>query len=445
MTGAPDLPPVARPTSTRSPASSGARPAASPRSRTAAPCGEPDVVRTEPRLPDGTPFPTSYYATCPRLTGGAVDAREPGRHARDDRAARGRRGTCAAGTPRRTGTTSSAASQLGEVPEIAGRLGGRDAGARQVPARARRALAGGRARGQPARRRGAGDARPVVGAAPVLGRRARGPRTRAVAGGSGSAAPGETAWAPSTAAPTRSASSSPTSTRRRRARRRRAPDGDRPPRAGHRPHRRHRPRGDGAHARGDEGVRRAVPGARRRPGALRATSASRDARNAADFVAGVHEAFRRPRRRPRGRRRVTRRHGSPSPVRPASCRARHPRALPRGRHRRRLDRARPRAPTDVEAARSVDVGCVRMTERHLRSDPPTAEQVDAARRRHRRGARRGRGDGRPHRHRRGRRPRRHHHHDHRARAAPADLRPGRSTSRACRSTSTRGRACRCWA
>ena len=32
-------------------------------------CGEPDVVRTFPRLPDGTPFPTTYYATCPRLTG----------------------------------------------------------------------------------------------------------------------------------------------------------------------------------------------------------------------------------------------------------------------------------------------------------------------------------------------------------------------------------------
>lgn len=31
------------------------------------PCGAPDVVRTEPRLPDGTPFPTSYYLTCPRL------------------------------------------------------------------------------------------------------------------------------------------------------------------------------------------------------------------------------------------------------------------------------------------------------------------------------------------------------------------------------------------
>ncbi|MFX0538128.1 DUF501 domain-containing protein [Ornithinimicrobium sp. Y1847] len=32
------------------------------------PCGCPTVVRTEPRLPDGTPFPTSFYATCPRLT-----------------------------------------------------------------------------------------------------------------------------------------------------------------------------------------------------------------------------------------------------------------------------------------------------------------------------------------------------------------------------------------
>lgn len=33
------------------------------------PCGQPDVLTTEPRLPDGTPFPTTYYATCPRLTG----------------------------------------------------------------------------------------------------------------------------------------------------------------------------------------------------------------------------------------------------------------------------------------------------------------------------------------------------------------------------------------
>ncbi len=31
------------------------------------PCGNPDVVETSPRLPDGTPFPTLYYLTCPRV------------------------------------------------------------------------------------------------------------------------------------------------------------------------------------------------------------------------------------------------------------------------------------------------------------------------------------------------------------------------------------------
>jgi uncharacterized protein len=29
-------------------------------------CGLPDVVATEPRLPNGTPFPTTFYLTCPR-------------------------------------------------------------------------------------------------------------------------------------------------------------------------------------------------------------------------------------------------------------------------------------------------------------------------------------------------------------------------------------------
>ena len=32
------------------------------------PCGNPDVVTTEPRLPSGTPFPTTYYLTCPRAS-----------------------------------------------------------------------------------------------------------------------------------------------------------------------------------------------------------------------------------------------------------------------------------------------------------------------------------------------------------------------------------------
>lgn len=30
------------------------------------PCGNPDVIETSPQLPDGTPFPTLYYLTCPR-------------------------------------------------------------------------------------------------------------------------------------------------------------------------------------------------------------------------------------------------------------------------------------------------------------------------------------------------------------------------------------------
>ena len=32
-------------------------------------CGRPDVLVTAPQLPDGTPFPTLYYLTCPRATG----------------------------------------------------------------------------------------------------------------------------------------------------------------------------------------------------------------------------------------------------------------------------------------------------------------------------------------------------------------------------------------
>ena len=32
------------------------------------PCGLPDVAETAPRLPDGSPFPTLYYLTCPRAT-----------------------------------------------------------------------------------------------------------------------------------------------------------------------------------------------------------------------------------------------------------------------------------------------------------------------------------------------------------------------------------------
>ena len=35
------------------------------------PNGEPGVIKTAPRLPDGTPFPTLYYLTHPTLTAAA--------------------------------------------------------------------------------------------------------------------------------------------------------------------------------------------------------------------------------------------------------------------------------------------------------------------------------------------------------------------------------------
>lgn len=34
------------------------------------PCGKPGVIATNPRLEDGTPFPTTYYLTCPRAASG---------------------------------------------------------------------------------------------------------------------------------------------------------------------------------------------------------------------------------------------------------------------------------------------------------------------------------------------------------------------------------------
>src|SRR5512142_1895649 len=54
------------------------------------PCGNPDVVETSPRLEDGTPFPTTYYLTCPRAASaiGRLEAsglmREMTQRLRDD-------------------------------------------------------------------------------------------------------------------------------------------------------------------------------------------------------------------------------------------------------------------------------------------------------------------------------------------------------------------------
>ena len=83
------------------------------------PCGHPDVVTTEPRLPDGTPFPTTYYLTCPRaasrigtLEGSGLMKEMQDRLASDPDLA------VAYETAHRRYLDARAA--LGEVPEIAG-------------------------------------------------------------------------------------------------------------------------------------------------------------------------------------------------------------------------------------------------------------------------------------------------------------------------------------
>ena len=83
------------------------------------PCGLPDVVTTEPRLADGTPFPTTYYLTCPRacsevgrLEGSGLMAEMTERLA-DDSALAGR---YRAAHDRYLADRA----HLGEVPEIAG-------------------------------------------------------------------------------------------------------------------------------------------------------------------------------------------------------------------------------------------------------------------------------------------------------------------------------------
>jgi hypothetical protein len=83
------------------------------------PCGEPDVLRTEPRLPDGTPFPTTFYATCPRLTG-AISTLETAGVMREMTERLARDADLAAGYRRAHDSYLASRSELGEVPEIAG-------------------------------------------------------------------------------------------------------------------------------------------------------------------------------------------------------------------------------------------------------------------------------------------------------------------------------------
>jgi hypothetical protein len=83
------------------------------------PCGRPDVVETSPRLPDGTPFPTLYYLTCPRTSAevGRLEAaglmREMADRLRSDPDLAARYRAAHEAYLRRR-------AELGEVPEIEG-------------------------------------------------------------------------------------------------------------------------------------------------------------------------------------------------------------------------------------------------------------------------------------------------------------------------------------
>ena len=80
----------------------------------------PDVVETAPRLPDGTPFPTLYYLTCPRAAGaiGTLEAEGMMREMTERLASR-RRAACGVPGGARA-TTSRQRDAVEAVPEIAG-------------------------------------------------------------------------------------------------------------------------------------------------------------------------------------------------------------------------------------------------------------------------------------------------------------------------------------
>ena len=83
------------------------------------PCGNPDVVATEPRLDDGTPFPTTFYLTCPRAASliGTLEASGLMKEMRDRLESDPE---LAAGYRRAHESYLAFRESIGEVPEIAG-------------------------------------------------------------------------------------------------------------------------------------------------------------------------------------------------------------------------------------------------------------------------------------------------------------------------------------
>jgi uncharacterized protein len=83
------------------------------------PCGNPDVVETQPRLEDGTPFPTTYYLTSPQAVA-AVSAIEATGVMKELTARLAEDEELAAGHRRAHEAYLADREALGHVPEIAG-------------------------------------------------------------------------------------------------------------------------------------------------------------------------------------------------------------------------------------------------------------------------------------------------------------------------------------
>lgn len=83
------------------------------------PCGNPDVVTTEPRLPNGTPFPTTFYLTCPRAAS-LIGTLEGSGLMKEMQARLGEDAELAAAYQAAHDSYLAARAELGDVPEIDG-------------------------------------------------------------------------------------------------------------------------------------------------------------------------------------------------------------------------------------------------------------------------------------------------------------------------------------
>jgi hypothetical protein len=87
------------------------------------PCGRPDVVQTAPRLPDGSPFPTLYYLTCPRAAA-AIGTLESSGLMRDMEARLAADPVLAASYRAAHEEYVAARAAIADVPEISGTSAG---------------------------------------------------------------------------------------------------------------------------------------------------------------------------------------------------------------------------------------------------------------------------------------------------------------------------------